>query len=106
MAIFTAEDARPAVGGAFLAPPAGVCLAWLLTRIAIHHSLWDAVGAFLLAVALFAVICLWLAGRFAARQKGWRAVPRFLVWLAFSVALAAVGTALIDLLPISVGDGP
>jgi hypothetical protein len=106
MAFLSAEDARSAVVGAFVAPPACVCLAWLLTRIAIHYSLWKAVPAFMLTVALAAVVILLLAGRFAARQKGWRVVPRFIAWVAFSVALGLAGLALIDLLPISVGDGP
>jgi hypothetical protein len=106
MAFLSAEDARPAVAWAFVAPPAGVCLAWLLTRIAIHYSLWKAVPAFMLALALGAGICVWLAGRFAARQRGWWVVPRFLAWLVFSGAYVVGGLYLIDLLPISVGDGP
>jgi hypothetical protein len=106
MPLISADDARASVLGAFVAPPASICLAWLLTRIAIHYSVWEAVPAFLLAVAIGTGSCLMLAGRFAVRQRGRWVVPRFIAWLMFSAAYAVGGLFLIDLLPLSVGDGP
>lgn len=91
---------------AFVTPPAGACLAWVLTRVAVHYSHWGAVPLCMFAwlVAVFA--CLMLAGRFAGRHTGWRAVRSFGGWVLGSAALAVTGLVLIDLLSIRVGDGP
>lgn len=91
---------------AFASPPVGACLSYLLTRVAVHYSFWGAVPLFVLAWLVAAFACLVLAVRFAGRQTGWQAVPSFIGWVACSAALTVAALALIDLLPISVGDGP
>jgi hypothetical protein len=90
----------------FLAPPAVVCVASLLTRVAIHYSYWGAALALALALIYSAAACLSSASRFASRDGGWNQVLRFVAWVGCSVVCAAAGLALVALLPISVGDGP
>jgi hypothetical protein len=95
-----------AVTAAFVIPPAAISVAWLLTRIAIHYSHWGAVPLFMLALVTCAGACLLLAGWFAVGHSGGRAAFRFFAWVVCSAVCAIGGLALIDLLPISVGDGP
>lgn len=91
---------------AFLTPPAVVWLGWLATRLAIARSYWETIPLFLLVLGGAALACLMLAGWYAAHASGWARLWRFLGWVAFSLALGAVGLAVIDSLPIPVGDGP
>src|SRR5688500_9074595 len=95
-----------AVTAAFVIPPAVTIVAWLLTRIAIHYSHWGAVPVFMLVLVSSAGACLLLAGWFAVGPSAGRAVFRFFAWIACSALSAIAGLALVDLLPISVGDGP
>jgi hypothetical protein len=91
---------------AFVIPPAAISVAWLLTRIAIHYSHWGAVPLFMLVLVACGGACLMLAGWFAVGYPAGRSVFRFLAWVVCSAACAWAGLALIDLLPITVGDGP
>ena len=94
------------MAAAFAIPPAAVCLAWLLARVAIRYGHWVAVPLFLLALVACAGACLVLAGWFAVGHPIGRTVFLFVAWVVGSAACAIAGLALIDLLPISVGDGP
>ena len=94
------------VATAFVIPPATLCLAGLLTRIALHYGLWGALPLFLLAAFACVIASLALAGWFAVGHAGGRAVFRIVAWVVCSGACVVAGLALVDLLPISVGDGP
>lgn len=92
---------------AFLGPPAAASLGGLLMRVAIHYSYWAVVPLFLLLLLLCGVACLLLAWWTRPLTGGWRVgVAWFLAWFVGSVACAGVGLALVDMLPIRVGDGP
>lgn len=97
---------RRAVAAAFVIPPAAITLAALLMRIAIHYSHWEAVPLFLLVLVGCVGACLFLAGWFAVGHSVGRTVFRFVAWVVCSAVCAIAGLALIDLLPISVGDSP
>ncbi len=91
---------------AFVVPPASVTLAWLATRIAIHYSFWDSIPLWLASTAVLGCVCLSLASWYAVRGTRWIVGIRFLGWVAASVLCTLAGLALIDLIPITVGDGP
>ena len=92
---------------AFVAPPAAASLAWLVARIAIRYGHWEAVPLFLLWLVGCAVACVSLAVWSRPATGGWRVgAAWFFGWIAGSVGCAAVGLALVDLLPIPVGDSP
>ena len=91
---------------AFVVPPASVTLAWLATRIAIHYSFWDSVMLWRASTSVLGCVCLSFASWYAARGTGWTVVIRFLGWVTASVVCTIAGVALIELIPITVGDGP
>jgi hypothetical protein len=90
----------------FLAPPIATVLVWLGVRIAIHFSLWGAVPLYPVAFIFCGTACVAAAWHFAAQQTGWRIPVWFATWLVSSIALAFLGLAIVDALPITVGDGP
>lgn len=97
---------RRAVLAAFLIPPAAISVTGLLARIAMHYSHWGLLPLFLLPLVAYGPVCLVLAGWFALGFPKRLIAVRFVTWVVCSAACAWAGLALIDLLPISVGDGP
>ena len=99
----------PSVGlllTALLTPPGVVWFGWLAARLAISRSYWGAIPLFLFVLGGAALASLLLAGWFAAHANGWTRLWRFLGWVACFTGLVAIGLAIIDSLPIAVGDGP
>lgn len=91
---------------AFITPPAVAWIGWLVTRLAIARGYWAAVPLFLLVLGGAALACLILAGWYAAHASGWARLGRFTGWIGCCSGLGAIGLAVIDLLPIAVGDAP
>lgn len=97
---------RRTVVVAFIAPQVWIVGGWLLTRVAIRYSYWDAIPLFLVALVIGAVTNLILAAGFAGGQSKREVTLRFILWILASAMCVFVGMGLVELLPIPAGDGP
>jgi hypothetical protein len=104
--LLTADDWSVKVLVAFGLPPVAISAAGLLRRVAVHNSIWEAVPVFVMVFALGVASSLILAFAFSGRGARPYAVPRFLIWMFASALCIVAGLAIIELVPMSVGDGP
>ena len=106
MGLKTTVDLTPKTVAALAVPPMLIAVAGLLMRVAIHYSIWGAVPLFFLVLVLGSTSCFILAIWYAREGTRTRAIPRFVGWILASAVFISGGLTLVELIPMTIGDGP